>query len=100
YISFHYDYAADGESESTLLDCLPDTRGDNPEESLVRKREMSGRLDAVRNSLSPLEAQVLDYYLEGKSYREMSAELCCPPKTVDNALQRIKRKIGESRPVE
>ena len=43
--------------------------------------------------LSTLEELVLDGYLEGKSYREMSTEMRCVPKTIDNALQRVKRKI-------
>ena len=51
----------------------------------------------MRRALSELEAQVLDCYLQGKSYREMSEELDCPPKAVDNALQRVKRKLNEMR---
>jgi len=39
---------------------------------------------------------LLECYLEGKSYREMSVELRCQPKTVDNALQRVKRKLGDA----
>lgn len=87
---------SDPESETSLLDCLPDTRLGNPEAFLFRAGEMGGRLEAARHTLSPLEAGVLDAYLEGKSYREIAAELRCALKTVDNALQRVKRKLGET----
>lgn len=87
---------ADTDTESTLLECLPDSRPCDPVDLLFRQRETSGRLDAVRHALSPLETRVLDFYLEGKSYREMSAELRCQPKAVDNALQRVKRKLSET----
>jgi RNA polymerase sporulation-specific sigma factor len=87
---------ADPEAENTLLDCLPDTRLNDPQACILRQRETQGRLEDARHILSPLEARVLDCYLQGKSYREMSTELRCLPKTVDNALQRVKRKIGET----
>ncbi len=96
YISLHYTPTADSESDGTLLDCLPDSRVSDPEDFLFHNRETGGRLDAIRHTLSPLESRVLDCYLQGKTYREMSAELRCPPKTVDNALQRVKRKVGEN----
>ena len=53
----------------------------------------AAQVAAARRMLSALEELVLDGYLEGKSYREMSTEMCCVPKTIDNALQRVKRKI-------
>ncbi len=89
--------ALDPETDETLVDTLPDLRGNDPETRLFRRGDTYDRLDAVRHALSPLEAQVLDCYLEGKTYREMSSELRCRPKAVDNALQRVKRKIGETR---
>jgi RNA polymerase sporulation-specific sigma factor len=48
----------------------------------------------VQHALSDLENGVLTGYLDGMSYREMSRKLCCHTKTVDNALQRVKKKIG------
>jgi RNA polymerase sporulation-specific sigma factor len=96
YVSLHQ--TATIETETPLLEALPDTHLDsNPEESLSHRGDPDGRLDAVRHALSALETRVLDCYLQGKSYREMSAELDCPPKAVDNALQRVKRKINELR---
>jgi RNA polymerase sporulation-specific sigma factor len=48
----------------------------------------------VQHVLSALESCVLKCYLDGMSYREMSKELKCHTKSIDNALQRVKRKIG------
>jgi RNA polymerase sporulation-specific sigma factor len=98
YVSLYRSPSLDMEGESALLDCLPDTHSYAPESYLFPHSDASGRLDAVRNTLSPLEMRVLDCYLQGKSYREMSTELQCQPKTVDNALQRVKRKISENLP--
>lgn len=98
YISLHQPpLASDGKEGPLLLDCLPDTRVSDPETRLFQQRDSDNRMDAIRSTLSPLEIQVLNCYLEGKSYREMSAELHCQTKAVDNALQRVKRKIGEMR---
>lgn len=97
YVSLYHSPLAETEGgDGTLLDCLPDMRIHDPEHALFHSRETSGKLDEVRRLLSPLETRVLDCYLQGKSYREMSTELSCRPKTVDNALQRVKRKIGET----
>jgi RNA polymerase sporulation-specific sigma factor len=100
YVSLHHTPLASAEADSTLLECLPDTRITSPEDCLFRERDMFGRLDALRRTLSPLETQVLDFYLQGKSYREISDELCCPPKAIDNALQRVKRKYIEATQLE
>jgi RNA polymerase sporulation-specific sigma factor len=93
YISLNRPYQTEA-ADSTLLDVLPTAGGGNPEDELLGGR-LSGELgDAVTNALSELERQVLQCYLEGLSYREMSARLTCHPKSIDNALQRVKRKIG------
>ena len=95
-ISLNHTLGADGDSDSALLETLPDRRAPDPQQCLLAQRENGGRLDAIRATLSPLEIQVLDCYLQGKSYREMSSELRCQTKAVDNALQRVKRKIGQT----
>lgn len=95
YVSLHQ--AATIEADTPLLEALPDTQHNNPEACLHQPGDPDGRLEAVRHALSSLETRVLDCYLQGKSYREMSAELNCPLKAVDNALQRVKRKINELR---
>lgn len=81
------------DSDVTLVDLIPDTRGVNPEE-IVLNRPVHGRWQRViLPILSDLERGVLKGYLEGKSYKQISAELSCHPKSIDNALQRIKRKL-------
>ncbi len=96
YISFHQTRPSDMEHESSLLDILPDTRACDPQEHVLGLTGAAARVEAARGLLSLLEEQVLDGYLEGKSYREMSNEMRCVPKTIDNALQRVKRKIESS----
>jgi RNA polymerase sporulation-specific sigma factor len=100
YVSFHTVATADQEAENALLDYLPDPRLTDPQQRLFYRRDEAARLEAVRRTLSPLETRVLEGYLAGMSYREMSRELRCPQKRVDNALQRIRRKLGETRPPE
>lgn len=95
YISLNQ--SATTETETTLLEALPDGHIGSPEDMFFQRGDPDGRLSAVRHTLSELEARVLDCYLQGKSYREMSCELRCPPKAVDNALQRVKRKLNELR---
>lgn len=93
YISLNRSYQSEA-SESTLIDVLPDGCTDNPEQQIIGGRIPRNLNDMVSNVLSELERAVLRCYLEGMSYREMSAKLTCHPKSIDNALQRVKRKIG------
>lgn len=93
YISLNYP-VMETESDGCLLDCIPDERASDPVTLLIRNRDAHVFHDTVCQSLSELEANVLACYLEGKSYREMSCELHCRTKCIDNALQRVKRKIG------
>lgn len=86
--------ADDSDSEWSLADvlCSPDTV--DPEELLLR-REDSRRMSAMlRRMLSDFEWRVLAGYQMGKSYREISLDLHCNTKSVDNALARIKRKVA------
>jgi RNA polymerase sporulation-specific sigma factor len=93
YISVHQNPASDIDRESSILDSLPDTRACDPLEHALGLTGAALQVAAARALLSLLEERVLDGYLEGKSYREMSTEMSCVPKTIDNALQRVKRKI-------
>lgn len=79
--------------DCTLLDTIPDKNSVNPEEVLFGWRIPANLNEAMRPLLSDLEKEVMEKYLEGKSYREMAREIRCGQKTIDNALQRIKRKI-------
>jgi len=74
---------------------LPDAQSPSPYD-LLFGHSAANRLEAARGALSLLEESVLEGYLQGKSYREISVELRKPAKTVDNALQRVKRKLLET----
>ncbi len=93
YVSLHYP-VMDSDGDGSLLDCIADERVIDPATWLIDHRDKRNLHDTMREHLSPLESRVLDFYLEGKSYREMSRELHCRTKCIDNALQRVKRKIG------
>lgn len=78
---------------------LPGISGDggepgDPESALISREEQEGRIKAISDQLSPLEKQVLTLYLKGLSYSEIAGRIGKPLKAVDNAVQRIRRKIG------
>ena len=83
----------DEESGRTLLDTLESTTSPNPEGVVVRRSVSEEMHERMKLDLSQLERSVLTLYLEGQSYREMSAALQRGSKSIDNALQRLKRKI-------
>ena len=60
---------------------------------MISTEELQSLVGCLGSTLSPLESDALRLYLEGSSYEEMAAELGCDTKTIDNALQRVKRKI-------
>lgn len=93
YVSLNRSLLGD-EADSSLIDILPDSTSADPEALLVERKLPPNLHEAVKHALSELESRVLKCYLEGKSYREMSEELHCHTKSIDNALQRVKRKIG------
>ena len=93
YISLHYSML-ESDGEGCLLDCIADERGVDPAAWLLDRRDARRLHESIREALSDLEAQVLEFYLQGRTYREMSSELSCRTKCIDNALQRIKRKVG------
>lgn len=96
YISLYRSPGNDSDNELRLVDCLADTLVPSPYDVLFERRGAMGRLEYARSALSGLEQSVLECYLQGKSYREMAVELRRSSKTIDNALQRVKRKILES----
>ncbi|MCM3744795.1 RNA polymerase sporulation sigma factor SigH [Sporosarcina luteola] len=83
----------DEESDRTLLDVLTGSVLDDPEDLMIHKEEFIHMEGEINKVLSGLEKQVLSLYLEGQSYQEISDELNRQVKSVDNALQRIKRKL-------
>jgi RNA polymerase sporulation-specific sigma factor len=83
------------EGDATLLDFLPDTQVVDPETVVMDRFVREAVREAAQTELSDLESTVLNRYLDGQSYEEMAEDLSCRTKSIDNALQRVKRKIGE-----
>ena len=81
------------ESDRTLQDIVSGLRVSDPEELIISREEFADIELKMNEILSDLEWQVLTAYLEGKSYNEMSKELHRHVKSIDNALQRVKRKL-------
>lgn len=67
----------------------------NPEDLLISREELQEHLDTAKDHLSGFEAKVLGYYLEGLSYQEIAAQTGRSAKSVDNAVQRIRRKLAQ-----
>ena len=65
----------------------------NPEEIIINKERYRIMGEKIQSLLSKFEKQVLGYYLQGRSYHDIALELGKPQKAVDNALQRVKRKL-------
>ena len=94
YVSFsHTPAGQESEVDCTLGDALPGPSVDDPASCVISTEELQSLLDCLGTALSSLESQVLTCYLEGRSYEEIGELLGCDPKTVDNALQRVKRKV-------
>jgi RNA polymerase sporulation-specific sigma factor len=94
YVSFsHTPAGQDGEGECTLGDALPGPAVHEPPLVVISTEELQSLVFSLGTGLSPLESDALRLYLEGSSYEDMAEELGCDTKTIDNALQRVKRKI-------
>jgi RNA polymerase sporulation-specific sigma factor len=83
----------DEESDRTLMDIITTTAITNPEEIVISREELVFIEKKMGEILSSLEWKVLMSYLEGKSYQEISLDLKRHVKSIDNALQRVKRKL-------
>jgi len=83
----------DEKSERTLLDTITEDNFSNPEAMVISKEDLSVIEGKIGEMLSDLEKDVLIKYMEGKSYQEISCELDRHVKSIDNALQRVKRKL-------
>lgn len=81
------------ESERTLLDVLSGLKISDPEELMISKEQMNFIEKKISGVLSDLEKDVLTSYLDGKSYQEIACDLERHAKSIDNALQRVKRKL-------
>ncbi|MGI6702668.1 MAG: RNA polymerase sporulation sigma factor SigH [Clostridia bacterium] len=83
----------DEESDRTLLDILSGSRVTDPEELIISREEFVNIESKIGEILSDLEWEVLMSYLQGKSYQEIACDLDRHVKSIDNALQRVKRKL-------
>lgn len=83
----------DEESDRTLMDILSTIHISDPEELIISREEKIKIEHKMSEVLSSLEMQVLNYYLDGKSYQEIACDLNRHAKSIDNALQRVKRKL-------
>ena len=92
YISLNKPIYAE-ESVRTLLDILSGLKVTDPEELVISQEEFIDIEAKMSDILSDLEWKVLMYYLDGKSYQEIAVDLHRHIKSIDNALQRVKRKL-------
>ena len=92
YISFNRS-VFDGDNERPLIDVLTSTRMTDPEEVLIGRENYAAVADSIEHSLSKLEHNALGLYLYGYSYQQIADALQVTTKSVDNAIQRVKKKL-------
>ncbi len=83
----------DEDSEGVMGELVADNQETNPENLVIRKEKAASMSDKIDESLSELEKKVLSLYLNGKNYQEIAEILGRSPKSADNALQRIRKKL-------
>jgi len=93
YVSFS-STPAGSDSEPTLDEVLPGPGTNDPASQVISSEELRSLVACLSTVLSELESRVLSLYLDGHSYAAIAEKLDCDGKTVDNALQRVKRKVG------
>ena len=95
YVSFSQTpSAAGGDGDPTLDELLPGPTVHDPVNQVISSEELKSLVACLSSVLSELESSVLSLYLDGYSYEVIGDRLDCDTKTVDNALQRVKRKVG------
>lgn len=85
----------DEESDRTLMDVITEDALSNPENMFIDREDLSTIRGRIGEMLSDLEKEVLELYMDGKSYQEISEEMGRHVKSIDNALQRVKRKLAK-----
>jgi len=93
YVSFSRPVGADEDDERVLADVLPASAHADPAELVVSAERIRALQAHVNDVLSDLEVEVLRLYVEGQSYVEIAETLQRHTKAIDNALQRVKRKL-------
>jgi RNA polymerase sporulation-specific sigma factor len=95
YVSFsHARAGSSSDQEMSLAEVLAGDPVGDPVNQAISSEELRSLVECLGTVLSGLESSVLTLYLEGRSYEEIAERLDCTPKTVDNALQRVKRKVS------
>jgi RNA polymerase sporulation-specific sigma factor len=94
YVSFSATPSSAGDGEPTLEDVIPGPTVHDPVNQVISSEELQALVGCLSTALSDLESRVLALYLDGRSYEEIAGLIECDAKTVDNALQRVKRKVG------
>lgn len=92
YVSF---YSQDEETNSSVMDMLAAEDMSNPETNLLLQERLGGIMEQIATVLSKYERQVLEMYLDGCSYGQIAEALGKPEKSIDNAIQRIRKKMSE-----
>ena len=94
YVSFSATPAGASDSEPSLDEMLPGSTVHDPVNQVISSEELRSLVACLSTALSELESRVLSLYLDGYSYEQVGEKLGCDTKTVDNALQRVKRKVA------
>ena len=94
YVSFASSPAGASDGEPTLDEVIPGPEARDPVLQAISSEELRSLVDCLSTALSDLESRVLSLYLDGYSYEQVGERIGCDTKTVDNALQRVKRKVG------
>ena len=94
YLSFSTAPSGGVDAEPTLDEILPGPTAHDPVNQVISSEELRSLVGCLSTALSELEARVLALYLDGHSYEHVGERIGCDTKTVDNALQRVKRKVG------
>jgi len=81
------------EGDRTLMDLIKESHQSNPEELMISRENFESMFETLNEVLSHLERDVLNRYISGQSYQEIAVVLDRPVKSIDNALQRIKKKL-------
>ena len=90
-----YTAVSEEEPQNIIIDRLAAKKSVEPGVELIKAEELEQLMIDVKRELSSFEKKVLAYYIQGASYYEISRALDCGNKSVDNALQRIRKKIGK-----
>jgi RNA polymerase sporulation-specific sigma factor len=94
YVSFSRPLGADDDGERSIADVLPAGEMADPAEQVVSSERIRALQTYLDDELSDLEVEVLRMHVDGKSYAEIADRLDRQTKSIDNALQRIKRKLS------